>query len=257
MDATSRENDTIELEGVDSDTYSLDQHIAKPRITQISCVLCTILVLVLIISNFTAMKLVEVKIFHFGAITFPVGLLFFPMTYILGDIITEVYGYMTARFMIWVAFGANLIFCLACLFATVFPSYPMWFYSYEFNTTISFMPRIFLFSAISYFFGEFINAITLSRLKVIFEGRMMGMRFILSTFLGVFADSIMAGLGIWFGKLPYSSLIMLIFWLTLFKVTYEIVFLPITFKIVNTLKKVENIDVYSYNEKYHIFSLKL
>ncbi|QSH42496.1 queuosine precursor transporter [Lentisphaerota bacterium ZTH] len=257
MDASNTEKGISELEGIDQDTYSLEQHIARPQITQISCLLGVLLVMVLLVSNFAAIKLVEINVFNFGSITFPMGLLFFPLTYILSDIFTEVYGYKTARFMIWVGFSANIFFCLACWLTMLFPAYPLWFYSYEFNTTISFMPRIFLFSAISYFFGEFINAITLSRLKVIFKGRKMGLRFVISTFLGVLADSIMVGVGIWYGKLPFQSLLQLIFWLTFFKVAYEFISLPITYRIVHKLKRIENLDVVDHNERYNIFSIKL
>lgn len=194
-----------------------------------------------------------------GTLAFSAGNLFFPIGYIFGDVLTEVYGYARARRAIWAGF-------LAMIFAT-FMTYAvlaMPVADDPYNRTLQ--PaleivfgntwRIVLGSIVAYWVGDFLNSFVMAKMKIWSQGRHLWMRTIGSTGIGQFADSALfypiAFMGLWSTK----ALIAAVLFNWVFKVVVEIVFTPLTYWVVNTLKRVEGVDTYDVDTNFTPFSLK-
>ncbi len=193
-----------------------------------------------------------------GGFTFGTGILFFPLSYLFGDILTEVYGYARSRRVIWAGFGA-LIFAAFMSFVVVqAPPAPGWdgqaAYEYAFGST----PRIVFASLIGFWAGEFANSVTLAKMKIITSGRFLWMRTIGSTVAGELVDSLifypLAFLGAkgWTPEQVVAVMISNYF----LKVSWEALMTPITYRIVNFLKRVEHEDYYDRETKFTPFSLE-
>ena len=201
-------------------------------------------------------KAAQVDLPLIGAFTFGAGVLFFPLSYVFGDILTEVYGYAKARKVIWAGFGAM---CFAALMATVvvaLPPSPSWPNQAAYELIFGQTPRIVLASLIAYFCGEFVNSFVLAKMKLADNGKRMGWRFVVSTICGEGIDSLIfypvAFYGIWGNDLLFK--VMAAQWGL--KVAVEILFLPLTLRIVRALKKAESEDYYDRDTKFTPFSLK-
>lgn len=196
-------------------------------------------------------KAVEVAGFTFGA-----GVLFFPISYIFGDILTEVYGYARARRVIWAGFGAMVFASLMATVVVALPPAPGWPFQEAYATVFGQTPRIVLASLIAFFAGEFANSYVLARMKVWMEGRRLWMRTIGSTIVGEGVDSLIfypvAFLGVWDGALVVTVM------LTNYalKVLVEVAMTPVTYKVVGWLKNVENEDHYDRKTDFNPFTLK-
>lgn len=202
----------------------------------------------LIISNIIAVKLVSI----FG-ITLPAAVILFPVAYIFGDILTEVYGYARARQSIWIGFACNLLAVVAIYIGGILPADTLWtarFYanpeeaSIAYQAILGFTPRLLLASFLAYLAGEFLNAIVLAKLKIATEGRFLWVRTIASTLIGQGVDSAIFISIAFFGILPLSELGTTIFNQWMFKSIYEAIATPLTYAVVNTLKKAEGIDIF-------------
>lgn len=206
----------------------------------------------LILSNLTAFKL-----FSIGNFTTTAGLIFFPMTYVFDDILTEVYGFKVSRRVIWSAMLANLIIFLGT-WVTVFlhPS-PYWHDQSAYATIYQGVPRIFFASMISYFFGEFTNSIILAKLKIFTSGRYLWLRAISSTAIGIAIDTILFIHIAFIFMIPYHQMWLMIISTYFLKLSYEIIALPITYQVSNYLKKKDNIDFYDIKTKFTPFSLEV
>ena len=193
----------------------------------------------LLISNLAATKVVA-----FGPLILDGGAVLFPLVYIFADVLTEVYGYTYARRAIWTGFAVMLLAVVAFTIVGYLPAAPDYTDQEAFSTILGFLPRIVFASLLAYLVGEFINAYVLARLKVKTEGRMMWLRLIGSTVLGGLADTVVFGL-VAFGGI-FSAQDMLIFiavgWI--FKTAVEVLLLPVTYRVINFLKKHENVDAY-------------
>lgn len=205
-------------------------------------------VAVLLISN-----IASTKILVFWKFTFDGGTLLFPLSYIFGDILTEVYGYRRTRRVIWTGFIAALVMSLVLWIVQVLPPAPDWPNQQAYESVIGFMPRIVLASLLAYFAGEFTNSYILSRLKVKMEGKRLWVRTIGSTLIGEGFDTTIFCLVAFYGVLPGSLLLTVIVSNYIFKCAVEILFTPLTYKIVGFLKKREKTDVYDRGISYNPF----
>ena len=170
----------------------------------------------------------------------------FPLSYIVGDILTEVYGYAAARRVIWAGFGANLIMVIAIYLGGLLPAASEWEDQAAYDTILGFTGRLLIASFIAYIIGSFVNAFILARLKITTQGRMLWLRTIASTIGGQALDSFFFTFIAFLGVLSTGDVwrIFFIEWLT--KVIYETAATPFTYVVVTFLKRQEGLDVYDH-----------
>lgn len=202
-------------------------------------------VAVLIISNIASSKITQI-----GPLALDGGTILFPLTYIFGDILTEVYGFKKARKVIWLGVFANILMALTFTVVGLLPSAADWPNQNAYLAILGLTPRIVLASITAYFMGEYSNSVILSKMKIITKGRWLWTRTIGSTVVGELVDSLIFVLVAFLGVLPSELIIPLIISNYLFKTGVEILFTPITYKVVNFLKKAENEDHYDINIAY-------
>jgi queuosine precursor transporter len=211
-------------------------------------VITAIFVTTLVISNIIAVKLVSI-----GGLFLPAAVVLFPISYIFGDILTEVYGYAQARRVIWTGFFCNFLAVIAIWISSMLPSAPFWSAG-SFNTPLGaqaayeailgFTPRLLAASFIAYLIGEFLNSYVLAKLKIKTQGHLLWLRTITSTIVGEGADSVVFLTVAFWGIIPANNLGMAVLSQWLFKVSYEVLATPLTYWVVNWLKRVENEDFY-------------
>lgn len=207
-------------------------------------------VAVLLISN-----IASTKILNLGIFTFDGGTLLFPLSYIFGDILTEVYGYKRSRKIIWLGFFSALLMSATIIIVGKLPSATGWVNQEAYDKILGLTPRLVMASLIAYFAGEFSNSFTLAKLKILTQGKMLWLRTISSTLIGELIDTLIFILIAFAGILPTSLLITLIVSNYVFKTSIEILFTPLTYKIVNWLKKNENENYFDYNTDFNPFKL--
>jgi uncharacterized integral membrane protein (TIGR00697 family) len=207
---------------------------------------CAIFITCLITSNIIAVKLIEI----FG-IVLPAAIIIFPLSYIFGDVLTEVYGYTEARKVIWLGFFCNLLFVLASYFGKVLPPASFWDGQASYEKILGYTPRLLLASFIAYLFGEFSNSFVLAKLKIKTKGRFLWIRTIGSTIVGEGIDSAVFISIAFYGTLPHLTLAYTIFNQWAFKTLYEVIFTPLTYGVVNFLKRKEGIDVFDYETRFN------
>lgn len=193
----------------------------------------------LITANIMAVKLINV-----AGLTLPAAIIIFPISYIIGDVLTEVYGYKIARRVIWLGFLCNLIVVLAFWIGKLLPSAPVWEGQKAYEVILGFTPRLLTGSFIAYLGGEFANSIILSRMKIKTKGRFLWSRTIGSTLVGQGIDSSLFILIAFTGVIPLYIIGNMILTHWLVKVSYEIVATPFTYIVVNYLKKKESLDTF-------------
>ncbi|TSD05758.1 MAG: protein of unknown function DUF165 [Parcubacteria group bacterium Greene0714_7] len=206
---------------------------------------------VLLISNIASTKIVD-----FGWFTFDGGTLLFPLSYIFGDILTEVYGYKKSRSVIWLGFFSALMMSLVLIIVGILPAAADWGNQAAYDAILGLTPRIVMASLIAYFCGEFSNSFILAKMKIATKGRWLWTRTIGSTVVGEFIDSTLFILIAFAGVLPASLLITLIVSNYIFKTGVEIVLTPITYKVIGFLKKKESEDYYDHNTNFNPFVAK-
>jgi queuosine precursor transporter len=209
-------------------------------------VIVAIFITCLITANITAVKLVNI----FGLIL-PAGVIVFPISYIVGDVLTEVYGFRMARRVIWLGFICNLIAVLAIWLAGIMPAAPFWKGQEAYDTILGYTPRLLAASFLAYLIGEFANSIVLARMKVATNGRWLWSRTIGSTLVGQGLDSLVFVLVAFFGTIPLAGLIAAIIAQWLFKSIYEAAATPLTYLVVNALKRREGVDVYDRDTDFN------
>lgn len=195
------------------------------------------------------------KLFVFGPLVLSASVLLFPLAFIFGDILTEVYGYEGSRRVIWTGFIAELLLVTAYQIAVMLPP-PIFFQDQPaFEKVLGQTPRIAIASLLAYFAGEFCNSFILSKMKVKYEGRSMSTRFIISTIFGQGVDSFVFYPVAFFGSIPLTSLGTLIVSAWGVKVLWETLALPISVPIAKALKKIEDEDVYDRQTNFNPFKL--
>lgn len=183
------------------------------------------------------------------------GTLVFPLTFLLSDLITEVYGYKYARLAIWCGLLFNVIFILYGQLIIHLPSPTFPTHNDMFDALLAMNARIILASFISYLCSEPINAILLAKLKIKMQGRMMGLRFVISTWIASGLDSFIFGSIAFYGTLSNENLFLLITTMWAIKVIIEILGLPISIRIANKLKQIDEMDMYDKHTDFNIFKL--
>jgi len=211
-------------------------------------ILVHIFVVVLLISN-----LVGPKICAIGPLRVSGAQLLFPITYIFGDIFTEVYGYAGSRRAIWIGFFSSFLLALMGLFTVWVPPAPEWPNQSAFATVFNFVPRMVAASLIAFWGGEFTNSYVMAKMKLLTEGRYLWSRTVGSTVTGQAVDTTLVMILAFGGNAPVKTIFNLIVSGYLFKVIYEVVATPITYLIVNSLKKAEGVDVYDRDTDFNPF----
>ena len=214
-------------------------------------IISTLFVATLMISNVVATKL-----FSLGSLIFTGGILIFPITYIFGDILTEVYGYSRSRRIIWTGFFSLIFMAFIFWIVGLLPPAPTWQNQDAYLLILGFVPRIVLASIIGYWAGEFANSFVLAKMKLLTKGKHLWARTISSTIAGEGVDTALFVLIGFYGVVSGPILLMAILSGYIFKVAYEAAATPITYKIVGFLKKAEGIDHYDYKTRFSPFSFK-
>lgn len=205
----------------------------------------------LLISNVVASKILML-----GPLAIDGGGLLFPLTYIFGDILTEVYGYKRTRRAIWLGLGTNLLMALMFTIVGLMPPAPDWPNQNAYMAILGQSTRIVIASVTAYFFGEFINSFILAKMKIWTKGKLLWSRTIGSTLVGeAFDTTIFMFIAFW-GVLPWDLFVLVGVSGYLLKIAVEILFTPFTYLIVNFLKKKENEDYYDYKTNFNPFSIK-
>lgn len=215
-------------------------------------VVVAVFVTCLLIANIIAVKLVTI----FG-LTVPAGTIVFPISYICGDVLTEVYGFRRARQVIWLGFACNLLAVGAIWVGQVLPGASFWNAQAQaaYQSILGFTPRLLVASFCAYLVGEFANSTVLARMKVLTGGRMLWSRTIGSTVIGEGLDSlIFVSIAFW-GIIPAAAIISAIVTQWLFKVGYEVLATPLTYVVVNFLKRQEGIDVFDRETSFNPLAL--
>lgn len=213
--------------------------------------------LVIIISVFITClitaNIIAVKIISIGSFILPAAIFVFPLSYIFGDILTEVYGYRVARRVIWLGFVCNLIFVFFAWIGQLLPPAPFWEGQEAYKNILGYTPRLLAASFAGYLVGEFINSFVLSRMKIMTKGRWLWSRTIASTILGEGLDTAIFITIAFIGTPSFAPLLIFNHWIS--KVGIEVVFTPATYAVVNWLKRKEGIDTYDRQIRYNPFSL--
>ncbi len=220
--------------------------------------LVNVFVVVLLISNLVAQKIVPIGPFHlFGReFTFHVSgaQALFPITYIFGDVFTEVYGYKGSRRAIWIGFFASALMALMATFVVMLPADPTWANQKAFEAVFLQLPRAIAASLIAYWCGEFTNSYTLAKMKLWTGGKMLWSRTIGSTVAGQLVDTIVVVVVLFAGTRTWPEIGNLIISGYLFKVIYEAAMTPLTYLVVNGLKHAEGIDVFDKGTDFNPFA---
>ncbi len=177
----------------------------------------------------------------------------FPITYIFGDIFTEVYGYSASRRAIWTGFLASALLAAMGLIVVALPPAPEWHDQDAFAKVFHFVPRVVTASLIAYWCGEFANAFVMARVKVFTRGKMLWFRTIGSTIVGQFVDTIAFIVLAFGGSSDLATIGNLILSGYMVKVLYEVVMTPVTYLVVNGLKKSEGIEIFDENTDFNPF----
>jgi hypothetical protein len=211
--------------------------------------LINIFVVVLIVSNLIAPKSVPI-----GPLRVSAAQMLFPITYIFGDVFTEVYGYSASRRAIWTGFMASAIMTAFGLFAIWLPPAPEFKNQAAFETIFGVVPRNVAGSLIAYWCGEFANSLTVAKMKILTNGRYLWTRTVGSTIVGQAVDTTIVIIFIFWGN-PWRYMVTLIISGYLFKVAYEVLATPLTYWIVNTLKRKEGVDFFDRSTNLNPFAI--
>jgi len=195
------------------------------------------------------------KVAKVGPITFGAGVLFFPISYIFGDILTEVYGYARARRVVWSGFAALAFASFMATIVLAFPPAPSWPHQAAYETVFGSTWRIVLASLVAFWAGEFCNSYVLARMKVKSSGRWLWVRTIGSTIVGEGVDSLIFYTVAFYGAWPGSQLLTVMLSNYTIKVSWEAVATPLTYRIVNALKRAEAEDFYDRDTDFNPFRL--
>jgi uncharacterized integral membrane protein (TIGR00697 family) len=216
-------------------------------------------VTVLVCSNLIGpAKIAQFDLPLVGAITFGAGVLFFPISYVFGDILTEVYGYARARRVIWCGFAGLAFAAVMAAIVVALPPAPFWVHQPAYEVAFGSTWRIVGASMVAYFCGEFVNSFVLAKMKIATRGRWLWTRTIGSTIAGEAVDSALFYPLAFYGTgiVPDDKLLLVMGMQFVLKVSVEVVFTPITYKIVGALKRAENEDYYDRGTNFTPFSLK-
>lgn len=212
-------------------------------------ILINLFVVALMVSNLVAGKIIAI-----GDLRVSGAQVLFPLTYIFGDIFTEVYGYSASRRAIWTGFIASSVLAVMGLIIVALPPAPEWHDQLAFEKVFYNVPRNVIGSLIAYWCGEFANAFVMAKLKMLTQGRLLWVRTIGSTVVGQLIDTIIVVLFIFGGQANLQTLLTLIGSGYLVKVVYEAAATPLTYFIVNGLKRIEGVDIFDRSTDFNPFA---
>jgi hypothetical protein len=212
--------------------------------------LVALFVTCLIAANITAVKLISLY-----GLLLPAAIVIFPVSYILGDVLTEVYGFRQARRVIWLGFLCNLIVVAAIWVGLVLPAASFWDGQEAYERILGATPRILAASFLAYLVGEFANAFVLAKMKIATEGRFLWARTIGSTLVGQGLDSLVFITLAFAGVIPLGALATAIVTQWLVKSAYEAAATPVTYLVVGYLKRSEGLDAYDRDTRFSPLAL--
>lgn len=201
-------------------------------------------------------NLLETKVVQLGSLTVTAGLLVFPVSYIINDCISEVWGFRKAKLVIWSGFAMNIFVVSLGLVAVALPAAPFWEGEEHFNFVFGMAPRIVVASLTAFLVGSFLNAYVMSRMKLASRGRHFSLRAIVSTVIGETGDSLLFFPIAFGGIIPWQELLVMMGLQVLLKSLYEVIILPLTIRVVKAVKRMEGTDVYDENISYKVWNLK-
>jgi uncharacterized integral membrane protein (TIGR00697 family) len=208
-------------------------------------------VAVLLISNVASSKVLDL-----GPFTFDGGTILFPISYIFGDILTEVYGYKRSRRVIWTGFFCAFLMSAVFMIVGKLPPAADWGNQGAYDKILGLTPRIVLASLIAYFSGEFSNAYTLAKMKIFTKGRWLWSRTIGSTIIGEGIDTVLFVMIAFYGVLPRDLILTIMVSNYIFKVGFETLCTPLTYTVVGFLKSKEGVDTYDRDTNFNPFAMK-
>ena len=203
-----------------------------------------------------AANLLETKVVQLGPLPVTAELIVFPFSYITNVCVAEVWGFRRARLIIWRGFLMNFFVVALGQIATAIPAAPFWEGEEAFDFVFGMAPRIAAASLTAFLVGSFINAYVMSRMKVASQGRHFSARAILSTVAGESADSLIFFPLAFGGLMPVNELMKMMVFFVKQKTAYEIVILPVTIRVVNYIKRVDESDVYDEHISYNVLKIK-
>lgn len=205
----------------------------------------------LVLSNILAVK--QFEIFGFPSTA---GLIIFPISYVINDCITEVWGFRKARLIIWIAFAVNFLAILLFQASVALTPAPHWMMQDSYASVLAQTPRIALASLLAFLVGSFLNSYVMSKMKILHKGKKFGQRAVASTLVGELADTLVfTTIGFLF-VIPSSVVFQIIVVETIAKTLFEILVLPITRRVVNYVKLTEETDVYDEDISYSVIKIK-
>jgi len=215
-------------------------------------------VVVLLVSNLVAQKIVQIGPFEIpgwqlGPFLLSGAQILFPITYIFGDVFVEVYGYAASRRAIWIGFFSAALLAVMALFTTALPAAPGWPNQDAFEAVFGFVPRVLIGSLAAYWCGEFANAFVMAKMKLLTKGKYLWTRTVGSTMVGQFVDTVVVMVAIFAGVHEFGTIANLIFSGYFFKVGYEALATPVTYAVVNRLKRAEGVDVFDESVDFNPF----
>lgn len=222
----------------------------KQQLSPIFAVMCTLMAVCLVASN-----IFTTKVFSVAGLPLTGDLLIFPVSYILNDCISEVYGFKKARFAIWMSFTVNFLFVIFAQIVAALPGASFWEGGEHFNYIFRMEIWVALASLLAFLAGSTINAAVMSKMKVADKGRRFWLRAILSSFAGDLCDSLVF-MPIVFWSVGFRKLIMMILCQVGVKVLYETLCLPLTQRVVKAVKTKDATDVYDDGISYNPFGFK-
>ncbi len=220
----------------------------KEKYSKIFIILGSLNITCLLISNIITIKTINI----FGLI-FTAGDILFPITYILNDVFTEVYGFKKARFIIWISFFCNLLMVIIFGITIALPVDETFEMQSALVNILGSTPQILFASFISFLIGNFANSIVLSKMKVKTKGKYLALRTITSTLIGEGLDTLLFIPIVFIGVLDLKSILFLMIDTYILKVLLEVVLTPITYKVVKFIKRKENEDTFDNKVEYKIF----
>jgi uncharacterized integral membrane protein (TIGR00697 family) len=212
-----------------------------------------VIIIAVFITCLITANIIAVKVVTLGWFTVPAAIFVFPVSYIFGDVLTEVYGYRVARRVIWLGFTCNLIFVFFAWIGQILPTAAFWEAQSAYERILGVAPRILAASFCGYLVGEFANSFVLARMKILTKGRWLWSRTIGSTLVGQALDTSIFITMAYIGTGANVPQMILHHWV--FKIGIEAVCTPATYTVVNWLKRKEGIDTYDYRTKYNPFMI--
>lgn len=212
-----------------------------------------VVIVAIFVTSLITANIIAVKVVSFGSVFLPAAIIIFPLSYIFGDILTEVYGYSWARRVIWLGFACNLIFVGFAWLGQQLPAAPFWEGQGAYESILGYAPRILVASFSGYLVGEFANSSIMAKMKILTQGRWLWARTIGSTVVGQGLDSSIFITIAFIGTPVFAPVMILYHWLA--KTAIEALATPLTYAAINYLKRKEGVDTYDYKTKFNPFAI--